>query len=102
MQQEAISSRQAWSSAPSQRRREVAYKAHSLRQFKHYLQQRRIQAIIPHKRNQTRGRPHNAALYRGYNIAEHFFDRLFARLPPVTTSEQLSIGDRAVPFVLCW
>ena len=35
-----------------------------------------IQPVIPRKRNQKRGRPHNAALYRERNIIERFFCRL--------------------------
>lgn len=35
-----------------------------------------IQPMIPRKRNQKRGRPHNAALYRDYNSVKRFFCRL--------------------------
>ncbi len=35
-----------------------------------------IQPMIPRKRNQKRGRPHNAALYRERNSVERFFCRL--------------------------
>ena len=35
-----------------------------------------IQPMIPRKRNQKRGRPHNAALYRERNSVGRFFCRL--------------------------
>jgi transposase len=35
-----------------------------------------IQPMIPRKRNQKRGRPHNAALYRERNSVEQFVCRL--------------------------
>ncbi len=35
-----------------------------------------IQQMIPRKRNQKRGRPQNAALYRERNSVERFFCRL--------------------------
>ena len=35
-----------------------------------------IQPMIPPKRNQKRGRPHNAALYRERNSVERYFCRL--------------------------
>jgi transposase len=35
-----------------------------------------IQPMLPRKRNQKRGRPHNAALYRERNSVERFFCRL--------------------------
>ena len=35
-----------------------------------------IQPMLPRKRNQKRGRPHNAALYRERNSEERFFCRL--------------------------
>jgi transposase len=57
-------------------KRIVADKAYSSRQFKRFLRRRGIQAVIPRKRNQKPGRPHNAALYRERNIVERFFCRL--------------------------
>lgn len=54
----------------------VADKAYGSRQFKRFLRQRGIQPVIPRKRNQKRGRPHNASLYRERNIIERFFGRL--------------------------
>ena len=35
-----------------------------------------IEPMIPRKRKQKRGRPHNAALYRERNSVERFFCRL--------------------------
>lgn len=57
-------------------RRLVADKAYGSRKFKRFLRRRGIQPVIPRKRNQKRGRPHNAALYRERNIVERFFCRL--------------------------
>lgn len=54
----------------------VADKAYGSRQFKQALRRRGIQPVIPRKRNQKRGRPHNANLYRERNIIERFFGRL--------------------------
>lgn len=54
----------------------VADNAYGLRHFKRFLRQRGIQPVIPRKRNQKRGRPHNAVLYRQRNIIERFFCRL--------------------------
>ena len=54
----------------------VADKAYSSRKFKRFLRRRGIQPVIPRKRNQKGGRPHNAALYRERNIVERFFCRL--------------------------
>lgn len=54
----------------------VADKAYGSRQFKQALRRRGIQPVIPRKRNQKRGRPHNASLYRERNIIERFFGRL--------------------------
>lgn len=54
----------------------VADKAYASRKFKHFLRRRGIQPVIPRKRNQKRGRPHNATLYRERNIVERFFCRL--------------------------
>lgn len=75
MQQGAISSGQR--GRPRIRpRRLVADKAYGSRQFKCLLRRRGIQPIIPRKRNQKRGRPHNVVLYRERNIVERFFCRL--------------------------
>lgn len=57
-------------------RRLVADKAYGSRQFKCLLRRRGIQPIIPRKRNQKRGRPHNVVLYPERNIVERFFCRL--------------------------
>jgi transposase len=57
-------------------RRLVADKAYGSRQFNRHLRRRGIQPVIPRKRNQKRGRPDNAALYRERNIVERFFCRL--------------------------
>jgi len=57
-------------------KRLVADKAYSSRKFKCFLRRRGIQPIIPRKRNQKRGRPHNTTLYRERNIVERFFCRL--------------------------
>jgi transposase len=57
-------------------RRLVADKAYGSSQFKRHLRRRGIQPVIPRKRNQKRGRPHNAVLYRERNIVERFFCRL--------------------------
>jgi transposase len=57
-------------------KRLVADKAYSSRKFKGFLRRRGIQPVIPRKRNQTRGRPHNALLYRERNMVERFFCRL--------------------------
>lgn len=57
-------------------RKLVADKAYGSRQFKRHLRRRGIQPVIPRKRNQKRGRPHNAALYQERNIVERFFCRL--------------------------
>ena len=57
-------------------KRLVADKAYSSRKFKRFLRRRGIQPIIPRKRNQKLGRPHNTALYRERNIVERFFCRL--------------------------
>jgi transposase len=57
-------------------KRLVADKAYGSRAFKRFLRRRGIQPIIPRKRNQKRGRPHNAILYRERNIVERFFGRL--------------------------
>ena len=54
----------------------VADKAYGSRKFKQFLRRRGIQPVIPRKRNQKRGRPHNATLYRERNIVERFFCRL--------------------------
>jgi len=54
----------------------VADKAYGSHQFKQSLRRRGIQPVIPRKRNQKRGRPHNASLYRERNIVERFFGRL--------------------------
>lgn len=54
----------------------VADKAYGSRPFKQALRRRGIQPVIPRKRNQKRGRPHNASLYRERNIIERFFCRL--------------------------
>ena len=56
--------------------RMLADKAYGSRQFKRFLRQRGIQPVIPRQRNQKRGRPHNASLYRERNIIERFFGRL--------------------------
>jgi transposase len=40
------------------------------------LRRRGIQPVIPRKRNQKRGRPHNAELYRERNLVERFFGRI--------------------------
>lgn len=56
--------------------RVVADKAYGSRKFKRFLRRRGIQPVIPRKRNQKRGRPHNATLYRERNIVERFFGRL--------------------------
>lgn len=75
MQQGAISSGKQ--GRPHLRpRRLVADKAYGSRQFKRHLRRRGIQPIIPRKRNQKRGRPHNMVLYRERNIVERFFCRL--------------------------
>jgi transposase len=57
-------------------KRLVADKASGSRTFKRFLRRRGIQPVIPRKRNQKRGRPHNATLYRKRNIVERFFGRL--------------------------
>ena len=57
-------------------RRLVADRAYGARAFRAYLRRRGIQPVIPRKRNQKRGRPHNAALYRERNLVERFFGRL--------------------------
>ena len=57
-------------------RRVAADKAYGSRKFKRFLRQRGIQPVIPRKRNQKRGRPHNATLYKERNIVERFFGRL--------------------------
>lgn len=57
-------------------RRLVADKAYGSRPFKQFLRRRGIQPVIPRKRNQKRGRPHNAALYRERNRVERFINRL--------------------------
>jgi len=54
----------------------IADKAYGSRKFKRFLRQRGIQPVIPRKRNQKRGRPHNATLYKERNIVERFFGRL--------------------------
>lgn len=54
----------------------VADKAYGSRQFKQSLRRRGIQPVIPRKRNQQRGRPHNACLYQQRNVVERFFGRL--------------------------
>jgi transposase len=54
----------------------VADKAYGSRMFKQFLRRRGIQPVIPRKRNQKRGRPHNRQLYRERNIVERFFARL--------------------------
>lgn len=54
----------------------AADKAYGSRQFKGQLRRRGIQPVIPRKRNQKRGRPHNAAVYRERNRIERFFCRL--------------------------
>ena len=53
-----------------------ADKAYGSRKFKAFLRRRGIQPVIPRKRNQPRGRPHNAALYRERNRVERFINRL--------------------------
>lgn len=68
--------RKVWSSAPSAATIGRGIKAYGSRQFKRHLRRRGIQPVIPRKRNQKRGRPHNAALYRERNIVERFFGRL--------------------------
>jgi len=57
-------------------RRVAADKAYGSRKFKRFLRRRGIQPVIPRKRNQKRGRPHNATLYKERNIVERFFGRL--------------------------
>jgi transposase len=57
-------------------RRVVADKAYGSRKFKRFLRRRGIQPVIPRKRNQKRGRPHNATFYKERNIVERFFGRL--------------------------
>jgi transposase len=57
-------------------RRLVADKAYGSRKFTRFLRRRGIPPVIPRKRNQKRGRPHNATLYRERNIVERFFGRL--------------------------
>lgn len=54
----------------------VADKAYGTKSFKASLRRRGIQPVIPRKRNQKRGRPHNARLYRERNLVERFFGRL--------------------------
>ena len=54
----------------------VADKAYGSKAFKASLRRRGIQPVIPRKRNQKRGRPHNAELYRERNLVERFFGRL--------------------------
>lgn len=54
----------------------VADKAYGSRKFKQALRRRGIQPVIPRKRNQKRGRPYDASLYRERNIIERFFGRL--------------------------
>lgn len=72
MQQGAISSGKP--GHPRLRPRKlVADKAYGSRQFKRPLRQRGIRPVIPRKRNQKRGRPHDAILYRERNIVERFF-----------------------------
>jgi transposase len=56
----------------SRKRRGGRHAARSNISDTHYT----IQPIIPRKRNQIRGRPHNAALYRERNSEERFFCRL--------------------------
>ena len=53
-----------------------ADKAYGSRAFKRFLRRRGIQPVIPRKRKQRRGRPHNAAFYRQRNVVERFFCRL--------------------------
>ncbi len=54
----------------------VADKAYGSRKFKQFLRRRGIRPVIPRKRNQKRGRSHNAILYRERNVVERFFCRL--------------------------
>ena len=54
----------------------VADKAYGSRKFKQALKRRGIQPVIPRKRNQKCGRPHDASLYHERNIIERFFGRL--------------------------
>ncbi len=86
-------------------RRLVADKAYSSRKFKRFLRQRGIQPVIPRKRNQKRGCPHSATLYRERNLVERFVCRLQHFRAAATRYDKRATTDLATvilaSIVLC-